>query len=229
MTDASDGDLRVPEPGAAVSAELESRRRRIAAHPWTWLRQVHGARVVEVDSPGEWSGAEADAAVTTTPGAVLSVHTADCAGVVLVGDGEDPVTAEPVRVLGVAHAGWRGLRAGVLEATVDLMRRLGAHDLVWDLGACISPAAYEFDGTELDEMCDRFGPDLRSRTLDGAPALDLRAGVRAALEMCGVDGSGPAVVPCTALDEGFFSWRARQDVGRQATVGWLEHAGRDVR
>lgn len=224
MTDASDGDLSCPEPGAAVTAELEARRRRIVAHPWTWLRQVHGARVVEVDAPGEWSGAEADAAVTTTPGAVLAVHTADCAGVALVGDGEDPVTGEPVRVLGVAHAGWRGLRAGILEATVDLMRRLGAHDVVWDLGACISPAAYEFGESDLDELCDQFGAELRSSTLDGAPALDLRAGVRSALERCGVRGPGPEVVPCTALDDGFYSWRARRDVGRQATVGWLESA-----
>lgn len=225
MTDASDGDLRVPEPGSSVPAELEARRRRIAAHPWTWLHQVHGSRVVEVDAPGEWAGAEADAAVTTTPGAVLAVHTADCAGVVLIGNGEDPVTGEPVRALGVAHAGWRGLRAGVIEATVDLMRRLGAQELVWDVGACISPAAYEFGDNELDEMCDRLGPELRARTLAGRPALDLRAGVRAALSRSGVDAPGPDAVPCTSLDDGFYSWRARSDTGRQATLGWLEPVG----
>lgn len=224
FTDAAVGSLRVPEVGFSSSAELEQRRRRVAPHPWTWLRQVHGDRVVEVDAPGEWTGAEADAAVTTTLGAVLAVHTADCAGVVLVGDGADPVTGEPVRVIGAAHAGWRGLAAGVVEGTVEHMRRMGADRFDWDLGPCISPAAYAFGADELDELCERLGPELAATTLDGEPALDLRAGVRAALARAGVDsgvGTGPAVVPCTALDDGFFSWRARQDEGRQAAVVWL--------
>lgn len=224
FTDASAGSLRVPEVGFGPSAELDDRRHRIAPHPWTWLRQVHGDRVVEVDAPGEWVGAEADAAVTATLGAVLAVHTADCAGVLLVGDGSDPVTGDPVRVVGAAHAGWRGLATGVVERTVEHMRLMGADRFSWDLGPCISPAAYEFGEDQLDELCARLGDDLRSSTLDGEPALDLRAGVRAALARAGVDsgdGTGPAVVPCTALDEGFFSWRARRDRGRQAAVVWL--------
>ncbi len=224
FSDASTGDLRVPSPGAEATDELEERRRRVAPHPWTWLRQVHGSRVVEVDAPGEWAGAEADAAVTTTLGAVLAVHTADCAGVVLVGDGTDPVSGDPVRVVGAAHAGWRGLADGVLESTVEHMRRMGAQSFTWDLGPCISPAAYEFGSDELDALCERLGPELRTTTLDGAPALDVRAGVRAALGRAGVDvgvGTGPDVVPCTALDDGFYSWRARQDQGRQAAVVWL--------
>ncbi|UDY35981.1 polyphenol oxidase family protein [Dermatobacter hominis] len=224
FTDASDGDLRVPEPGLSESPEVAARRHRIAPHPWTWLRQVHGRRVVEADAPGLWQGTEADAAVSATLGTVLSVHTADCAGVVFVGDGEDPATEEPIRVVGAAHAGWRGLQDGVIEATVDAMRRLGANSFTWDLGPCISPAAYEFGEAELDRLCDQLGDDLRATTLDGAPALDVRAGVRAALRRAGVDagaGTGPDVVPCTALDEGFFSWRARQDAGRQAAVVWL--------
>lgn len=231
LTDASDGDLRVPEHGGVVTRELADRRNRVAPHPWTWLRQVHGDRVVEVDAAGEWAGTEADAAVTTVPGAVLAVHTADCAGVLLVGDGVDPVTAEPVRVVGATHAGWRGLLAGVVEGTVDHMRRMGAARFTWDLGPCISPAAYAFGLEDLDQVEDRLGPTVRASTLDGAPALDLRAAVRAALDRAGVDaspGTGPSVVPCTALDDGFFSWRARRDVARQAAVVWLaaeDHAG----
>jgi polyphenol oxidase len=218
FTDAADGDLAVTGGGP----DLDARRRRVAPHPWTWLRQVHGARVVEVDVPGEWAGAEADAAVTTAVGAVLAVHTADCAGVVLFGSGPDPVTGEPTAVVGAAHAGWRGLQDGVLQHTVDLMRRLGAEQVDWDLGPCISPAAYEFGESDLDALADRYGPTVRSTTLGGSPALDLRAGVRAALAEAGVDpGSGPDHVPCTALDPGFFSWRARQDTARQAAVVWL--------
>ncbi len=230
FTDVSTGDLRVDPSsspsvaGRAGSTELDSRRHRVAPHPWTWLRLVHGGRVVEVDAPGEWAGSEADAAVTTTIGAVLAVHTADCAGVVLVGDGTDPVTGDPTRVVGVAHAGWRGLLEGVLESTVAHMRRLGATEFRWDVGPCISPAAYEFGPVELDALADRLGNEVRATTLEGAAALDLRAGVRASLAQAGVDtgpGTGPEVVPCTALDDGFYSWRARHDNGRQAAVVWL--------
>ena len=218
FTDASDGDLAVTGP----ADDLERRRSRVAPHDWTWLRQVHGARVVEVDAPGEWCGAEADAAVTDTPGAVLAVHTADCAGVLLVGSGADPVSGEPTAVVGAAHAGWRGLGEGVLQHTVAAMRRLGADRFTWDVGPCISPAAYEFGDDELAALTGRYGDSLRSTTLDGAPALDLRAGVRAALSEAGLDPStGPATVPCTALDPGFFSWRARADTARQAAVVWL--------
>jgi YfiH family protein len=218
FTDASDGDLSVARPGA----DLDARRRRVAPHEWTWLTQVHGSRVVEVDGPGEWAGAEADAAVTDTPGAVLAVHTADCAGVVLVGSGADPVTGDPTMVVGAAHAGWRGLRDGVLQHTVSAMRRLGADRIDWDLGPCISPAAYEFGPDDLAMLADRYGDAVRATTLDGAPALDVRAGVRAALAEAGVDpAAGPATVPCTALDPGFYSWRARADTGRQAAVVWL--------
>lgn len=224
FTDATVGDLRVSEPGTADPSSLGELRQRVAPHPWTWLRQVHGNRVVEVDVAGEFVGTEADAAVTTELGVVLAVHTADCAPVLLIGDGADPVTGDPVRVIGAAHAGWKGLRDGVIDSTVALMRRLGAVEFVWDLGPCISPAAYEFDDVELGALCDALGAEFRSTTLDGAPALDLRAGVRAALARSGVEvgeGNGPHAVPCTALDSGFYSWRARQDTARQAAVIWL--------
>ncbi len=223
FTDATVGDLSISEPGAPDPVSLSELRQRVAPHPWTWLRQVHGNRVVEVDAPGEFVGTDADAAVTTELGVVLAVHTADCAPVLLVGDGADPVSGDPVRVIGAAHAGWKGLRDGVIDSTVALMRRLGATEFAWDLGPCISPAAYEFDDAELDGLCAELGPELRASTLDGTPALDLRAGVRAALVRNGVDVSsgGPKAVPCTALDTGFYSWRARRDTGRQAAVIWL--------
>ncbi len=223
FTDATVGDLRVSEPGVPDPDPLRDLRQRVAPHPWTWLRQVHGNRVVEVDGPGEFVGTDADAAVTTELGVVLAVHTADCAPVLLIGDGADPVTGDPVRVIGAAHAGWKGLRDGVIDSTVALMRRLGASEFMWDLGPCISPAAYAFDEAELDGLCEQLGPTLRSTTLDGAPALDLRAGVRASLERNDInvaDGAS-AAVPCTALDAGFYSWRARKDSARQAAVIWL--------
>src|SRR5438876_12396346 len=86
--------------------DVATRRRVVVDLRWTWLRQVHGDRVVTVSSPGAGAGSRADAAVTDQAGCALAVLTADCAPVAL---------ASPQGVLGVAHAGWRGLEAGVLE------------------------------------------------------------------------------------------------------------------
>lgn len=202
--------------------ELEPRRAAIAPVPWTWLNQVHGARVVVVRSPGEHAGVDADAAVTDVVGATLAVHTADCAGVLLRSEGPGR------RVIGAAHAGWRGLEAGVLEATVSAMHELGATAIRWMLGPCISADHYEFSPVELDRLAARFGERVRSRTLDGRVAFDLRAGVSSALSACGAEpyeSAGPAhptpTPPCTADDERYFSWRARGDRGRQAAITWM--------
>ena len=139
FTDRLDGDLCVDLPADVV----EPIRSRVAPTPWTWLRQEHGAAVVVVEHPGQHAGATADAAVTSTPGATLAVHTADCAGVLLHGSGGD------VDVIGAAHAGWRGLVEGVLGATVQRMRGLGAERITWRLGPCISPTSYEFGDADL--------------------------------------------------------------------------------
>jgi len=213
FTGVADGDLRVTAP----PDQLAERRARVADGPWTWLDQVHGATVVVVDEPGAHAGAAADAAVTAVPGAVLAVHTADCAGVLLWGTGPGAVA------VGAAHAGWRGLLAGVLEATVAELRALGAVEVRWTLGPCISPAAYEFGPAELDPLVERYGPQVASRTAEGRPALDLRAGVRAALADAGAVEAPDGPDRCTATEAGWFSWRARRDEGRQAAV--IELAG----
>ena len=193
---------------------LADARALIAPGPWTWLRQVHGATVVVVGEPGQHAGAAADAAVTAVPGAVLAVNTADCAGVLLAGPSPTGV------VVGAAHAGWRGLYEGVLESTVEAMRDLGAREVHWRLGPCISPARYEFGESDLDLVASRHGDVVRASTPDGAPALDLRAGVAAALSAAGALGPASPVVACTASDPRYYSWRARRDSGRQSAVIW---------
>lgn len=205
FTDHRDGDLAV----AVEPAELAARRAAVAPGAWTWLRQVHGARVVAVRSPGEHAGAEADAAVTTTPGVVLAVQTADCAPLLLAGDGG----------FGVVHAGWRGLAAGVVEAAVAALAGLGVTATAAVLGPCIRGRCYEFDGPERWVLAERYGPTVLATTAWGTPALDVAAGVTAA---CGALGLELADVgTCTACSPVHWSHRARADVGRQALVGWL--------
>lgn len=176
--------------------------------------------MIEVTRPGACSGARADALVTFVPGAALAVRTADCAGVVLLGKDDDGETVG----VGVAHAGWRGLLAGVLQNAVSSLRAGGARQVEWRLGPCISPAHYEFGEDALGPLVDRYGEGLVGSTTTGSVALDLRAGVAAAMKETG-SITEPAEVRCTAADGQYFSWRARRDSGRQVTVAWMTAAG----
>jgi YfiH family protein len=186
------------------------RRRAVVDLPWTVLQQVHGARVVVVERPGGATGEAADAAVTTSSGAALAVLTADCAPVAL---------GSPQGVLGVAHAGWRGLRAGVVEATVTTMRRLGATRIEAVLGPCIHACCYPFGVEELDALEARLGPQVRAVDRAGRPALDLPAGIRAVLHSSGATVVGDSGV-CTGCSDQHWSWRQSKTERRQATVVW---------
>ncbi len=208
FTSRADGDLSVANPGPA----LDERRRRLVAPPWSWLRQVHGSRVVQVDGAGACAGEEADAAITVDRGAVLAVHVADCVPLLLAGDG----------VLGVAHVGWRGLMAGVVEETVAALRALGGDvALRPEIGPCIRARCYEFGAADLDAVASRYGPLVRSVTTQGRPALDLPSGVRIALDRVGLPAPADAGV-CTACSPAHWSYRADRASGRQALVAWLE-------
>lgn len=202
----ADGDFHLAAAGVAA------RRQALAPHRWTWLRQIHGAEVVVVDAPGAGAGRRADAAVTSVPGAVVAVHTADCVPVVLA----DPRAG----VVGVAHAGWRGLVAGVLDATVEAMVGLGGRDIRAWLGPHIRARCYEFGSADLDTVAAAVGDDVRSVTAWGTPALDLSAGVTGALVSAGVGSVD--VGGCTACEPArYWSHRARTDPGRHAAVAWL--------
>ena len=181
--------------------------------PGTWLRQVHGAGVVVVDAPGQHAGAEADAAVTTTPGCTLAVRTADCAPVALLSDGG----------VGIVHAGWRGLLLGVVEAAVDRLADLGVAPggVRAEVGPCIRAGCYEFGGDGRHDLAARYGDGVLATTVWGTPSLDLVAGVRAALEEAGV-ASVAVVGGCTACDTTWYSHRARAEAARQASFVWLQ-------
>ena len=170
---------------------------------WAVVHQVHGADVVVADRPGHHG--DADAIVTTVPGLRIAVRVADCAPIALLADG----------VVGVVHAGWRGIAAGVIPAALDAMRALGAADIRAVLGPCIHAECYEFGAEDLDAIAATLGEQVRGTTSWGTPALDVVAAVRASL---------PGVVDesvCTACSPAHWSHRARGDVERQAVVAWL--------
>lgn len=200
----SQGDL------AGDGPVVEKRRRAVVDLPWTVLKQVHGARVVQVEAPGAGCGEPADAAVTGSAGAVLAVLSADCAPVAL---------ASPEGVLGVAHTGWKGLRAGVVEAAVQSMRRMGATRIEAVVGPCIHPCCYSFAEDDLAALESRLGPKVRGRDRRGGPALDLPAGVRSVLHNAGATLVGEANT-CTGCTDGLWSWRTGRTNRRQATIVW---------
>jgi len=208
FTAKADGDMADPR---GIDPVVRARRQAVVDRPWTSLTQVHGARVIVVDEPGGSSGATADAAVSAVHGVALAIVTADCAPVAF---------ASPEGVIGVAHAGWRGLMAGVIEETVSTMRDLGARSVVAALGPCIHPGCYAFGPSDLQEAVTRLGPEVRSETSAGGPALDIPVAVRGALARAGAELVADAGI-CTACSSDHWSWRARQDRQRQATVVWL--------
>lgn len=204
---------------------LDEARRRIIGLPWVWLRQVHGADVIVVESgrEDEVRGTDGDALVTADAGIVLAVQTADCV----------PVTfTSREGVIGVAHAGWRGLEAGVLEATVDTMRALGATWVRATVGPHIGAECYEFGADDLARLVRRFGPAAEGRTSSGHPSFDASAATHVALTDAAVDVLPPPTEAlkargvrngCTACGaEHWYSFRARGETARMATITWRD-------
>lgn len=193
----TDGDFR---PGITN----ESRRRRLIDGAWTMLTEEHGAVSRVVDSPGRHDGETGDALFTTSPGAVLGVWVGDCAPVALVGD---------VGV-GIAHAGWRGVRDGVLESLVECFVAVGDQPRSAVIGPHLQVCCNEFGADDLDTMADRFGRtsvgvDSRSR-----PALDLRAVLQVELSTYGIEQVVGIDLCTRCRSQHFYSHRAG-DPGRQ--------------
>lgn len=202
----SDGDFHL---GEVDPHELEQRRRRFVDLPWSQPREVHGVDVAIVSRPGEHDGADVDALVTGLTDVVIGIWTGDCA----------PVAVDGGELIGGVHAGWRGLAGGVLEATVAAMRLNGGPPRRAVLGPCIHPCCYEFDVDDLEPLVDRYGPAVRSTTVDGRPALDLPAAVRAALDAAGVPLEDRSVCTGCAADR-LFSHRVRAERQRQVMAIW---------
>jgi len=208
--------------GDAPEAVEENRRQLAAALALPsvprWLRQVHGVGVA-VDPSGDEP--EADAAVTGEAGLVLAILTADCLPVVLA--------ARDGSVIAAAHAGWRGLAAGVLESTVAAMPVPGAQLVAW-LGPAAGPQAYEV-GAEVRAAFVDADPGAVTAfvpTRSGHWHMDLyqlarRRLVAAGLAAEAVYGGGL----CTMSDPArFFSHRRDGRSGRLATLAWKEAPGR---
>ncbi|MBV8657619.1 MAG: peptidoglycan editing factor PgeF [Burkholderiales bacterium] len=178
-----------------------------------WLSQVHGTTVADAAQAAD--GVEADAAVVLGPERVCTIMTADCLPVLLARrDGQG---------VGAAHAGWRGLCNGVLEATVE---RLGGGEGVeaW-LGPAIGPSAFEV-GEEVRAAFMQHDPAAAAAfqpgRLPGKWWADIYLLARQRLAHAGVTAvSGGGF--CTVTDAArFYSYRRERETGRMASMIWLE-------
>lgn len=185
-----------------------------------WLRQVHGTGVLRFDAPPSAQGIEAepvaDAAVTSQPGVVLAILTADCLPVVFA--------ARDGREVAAAHAGWRGLAGGMLEATVAAMQTPAIDVVAW-LGPAAGPDHYEIGGEVYDAFVGRSaGAETAfTATRPGHWRVDLYALARQRLRAAGMSGEhiyGGEL--CTIADPArWFSHRRDRRSGRIATLVWM--------
>ena len=207
-----------PDRVAANRALLEA---ACGATP-VFLRQVHGTQVVRLhagDASADAPVREADASLTTDPGVACTVLLADCLPVLFA--------APAARGVAAAHAGWRGLAAGVLETTLDALCTAAScrpEEVQAWLGACIGPDAFEVGADVLEALgvdpsaalTPRFRPHRAGKWLADLPGLARdrlrRAGVRQ------VSGD----YRCTVADASrFFSYRRDGVTGRMAAAVWI--------
>jgi polyphenol oxidase len=197
----------------------ENRRLVVSHMPDTpvWLNQVHGTHVAHVSADIDYRDlAPADAAVTQVANSVCGVMVADCLPVLFC-----DISGSHV---GAAHAGWRGLAAGVLERTVEAMNVEPEKIMAW-LGPAIGPTAFEVGQEVVDEFVrhDSAAVDaFRARPgMTGKYLADIYLLARRRLKFAGVSliyGGGE----CTVLDSArFFSYRRDGKTGRMAAFIWI--------
>jgi YfiH family protein len=210
--------LHVGDDPEAVRANRDRLQALLPGRP-AWISQVHGVGVVDAATVGLNQPVRVgDASIATQPGLVCAILTADCLPVLFADlDG---------KVVGAAHAGWRGLAAGVLGTTVAAMRTAGAGEITAWLGPAIGPSAFEV-GTD---VLDAFAATLPGAASAFAPypgrpgkfLADMGSLARAMLARDGVTRVYGGE-HCTATErERFYSYRRDGVTGRLASLIWLK-------
>ncbi len=202
----------VGDDPVAVTANRQTVLDRIGVEP-LWLQQVHGTTVVDAEAAAD--GSEADAAVARTANRACVVMTADCLPILLCDRAGTVVAA--------AHAGWRGLCAGVVEQTVAAMQVPGGELMAW-LGPAIGPQAFEVGGevrsaflSGSSEAAAAFSPGQAGKWL-----ADIAELARQRLRMLGVNSVYGGGLCTFTESERFFSYRRDGITGRMASFIWLK-------
>lgn len=212
--------LHCGDDPVAVRANRDALQALLPGRP-AWIAQVHGADVVDAATVGpDQPVRTGDASFSSVPGQVCAIMTADCLPVLFADlDG---------KVVGAAHAGWRGLAAGVLGATVAAMRQAGAGEITAWMGPAIGPAQFEVGQDVLDSFLAALPGDEARQAFKPYPGRDgkyLADIFQLARRMLARDGvlrvhGGDY---CTASDRArFYSYRRDRVTGRLASLIWLK-------
>lgn len=199
-------------------------RDRLPGDPF-WLKQVHGNQVADADDPElvRLSRADdtrpcADASVTSVPHRVLAILTADCLPVV--------IADTRGRCVGLAHAGWRGLAAGVLENTLSCLQQRVPHDAQWQawIGPGIGADHFEV-GADVFQAFTHTDPDAAAFFQPGAAPgkwlANLAGLAQARLNKAGVHTVEQSGACTFSETQRFYSYRRQSRTGRFVTVAWL--------
>ena len=186
------------------------------AGPWATVRQVHSNGVVDAaDCIAGEVLLEADGIVTAEANQPISVQGADCAPIAFI------TNRGPI---GVAHAGWRGLAAGIIQSVADRLAAENARVEKAIIGPLICTSCYEFGSEDLDHVAAQLGDVVRGTTSEGTPALDMAAGIVAAFDAVEVHevlfAGG-----CSSCGGVGFSHRARKEQERHCIVAQILPAG----
>jgi purine-nucleoside/S-methyl-5'-thioadenosine phosphorylase / adenosine deaminase len=179
-----------------------------------FMNQVHGGEVAVVDGVSPPWPPAVDGLVTGTAGVALAALVADCVPVLLA----DPHAG----VVGVAHAGRRGLTAGVVPAVVGAMRQAGARTILARVGPAVCGRCYEVP-EQMRAAVSSTEPAAWSRSKTGSAALDVAAGVIEQLLRHGVKVS--RIEGCTVEDSSLYSYRRDRTTGRFAGLAWRSVPG----
>jgi YfiH family protein len=212
--------LHVGDDPAAVAANRARLQAVVPGRP-AWIAQVHGADVVDAASVGAGQPVRTgDASIATAPGIVCAILTADCLPVLFAD--------RAGKVVGAAHAGWRGLAGGVLGQTVAAMRAQGSDEITAWMGPAIGPQAFEVGQDVFDSFAAALpGVDVGFAFAarpghSGKFLADIFALARLMLARDGVT-SVAGGTHCTATEvDRFYSYRRDGVTGRQASLIWIK-------
>lgn len=209
----SDGDfqsLNTAREKGDNPEHVEENRRRICeslgfnGENLITVRQIHSSKVLVVNQPFLENLPEADALVTTIPGLLISVLTADCVPVLL--------STSRGNIVAAVHAGWRGTVGGILGATVQQMKDLGAQDIIAALGPCIWQDDYEVSQEFYENLRNEpsfFKPGHRSQHWQ----FDLPGFVMKQLSVAGISQIVPSLANTYGDADRFFSFRRKTILG----------------
>ncbi|MFL3011760.1 MAG: polyphenol oxidase family protein [Acidimicrobiales bacterium] len=211
VSEIEDGDFSADQTRNRTLKENQS---KLSNGEWNWLSQVHGTEIIWLDENKRVSGIEGDALATSSQ-KVIAITVADCLPLLLI---------EESGILSLLHLGWRGIKEGLLEKSIRLIKTKSQEPMGAVMGPCINACCYEFGQNDMDILVEKYGPKIVSETLTGALSLDMKECVREILSTYDVEIKYDDPF-CTNCDPRHWSFRSDGTDKRQVMIAWKEKTG----